>query len=321
MKNRLFIPIIVLMTFVLLLSGCRSNVPEEEPTPPPINEGNEHLEEEVEEDEKAVIMEEFFDLVAGNNPLIIKEYVDENIGKLSQLEGSEMINNLETSLVDNLGDVTDRLMSKDQSRELMELASEEYFFPVDKIREIENEDLRLEVETIYDSLYKLVNLEGDFYPIVDYARVQEYNNYVSDEWKEYLAVRAMDSNDLAFVDGSLVISYSDLANRIFKTENYLNKYLDSSRHEEMIDSYHNKITIYLKGIDNTPISDDTSNMIYDDVFDSFVNTSHNEGYVTANILSKYVQAIETNNKLIDDRILQLADELISEAIERLREYK
>ncbi len=319
MKKRLFIPILIIVVFALLLNGCKKDPPEEETGPIPAPNNGEV--EEVEEDEKAQIMEDFFDLVEDNDSLRIKEFIDENIEKLSQLEGNQMIDNLEKSLEDNLADATDRLLTKDENGELMDIAGEDSFFPMEKVSQIKNEELKREVTTLFDTMYKLVNLEGDFYPIVDYARLQEYNNYVTDEWKEYLAVMAMDSTNLAFVDGSLAISYDNLANRILKTENYLNKYLDSSRQEKMIDNYHNKISLYLKGVDNTPIADLTSNRIYDDILDSYIITSHNEGYITANILGRYVEAIEDNKKIIDDEILELADELISEAIEILTEYK
>ncbi len=44
--------------------------------------------EEVEDDEKAVIMEEFQNIVESDNePIKTKNFIDENIGKLSQLEG------------------------------------------------------------------------------------------------------------------------------------------------------------------------------------------------------------------------------------------
>lgn len=319
MKKRLFIPILIIVVFALLLNGCKKDPPEEETDSIPAPNNGEI--EEVEEDEKAQIMEDFFDLVEDNDSLRIKEFIDENIEKLSQLEGNQMIDNLEKSLEDNLADATDRLLTKDENGELMDIAGEDSFFPMEKVSQIKNEELKREVTTLFDTMYKLVNLEGDFYPIVDYARLQEYNNYVTDEWKEYLAVMAMDSTNLAFVDGSLAISYDNLANRILKTENYLNKYLDSSRQEKMIDNYHNKISLYLKGVDNTPIADLTSNRIYDDILDSYIITSHNEGYITANILGRYVEVIVDNKKIIDDEILELADELISEAIEILTEYK
>lgn len=320
MKKRLLIPVLILaLVFVVILNGCKKEEPIEEPTPtlPPTNGEV----EEVEEDEKAVIMDEFTEITEGNDPLLIKEYVDGNIGKLSQLEGNLMIDSLEKSLVDNLDEVTNRLATMDEDGELMEIASDEFFFPEDRVSEIKNEDLKREVATIFDTMYKLVNLEGSFYPVVDYAGLQEYNNYVTDEWKEYLAVKAMDSENPPLADGALRISFDDLADRIIKTENYLNKYLDSFRQAEMIDSYHNKITIYLKGVDNTPIADRNTKMLYTDVLDSYVNTSHNEGYITANILYRYVEAIENNDNIIDDNILQLADELISEAVEVLTEYK
>ena len=320
MKKRLFIPILIVLVFVLILSGCKKDPPEEEsvPTPPP-NNGEI---EEVEEDERAQIMDDFLEVVEDKDPLIIKEFVDKNIGKLSQLDGNKMIDNLEKSLVDDLDGVTDSLLSKDEKGELMDIAGEELFFPQELVNGIEDELLKREVTTLFDTMYKLVNLEGNFYPIVDYERIaEEYNSYVTDEWKEYLAVRAMDSNQPPFIDGGLAISYSDLANRILKTENYLNKYLDSSRQEEMVDAYHNKITIYLKGIDNTPMADISSNRIYEDLMDSYISTSHNEGYITANILGRYVEAIEDNDNIIDEKILGLADELILEAVEILTEYK
>lgn len=320
MRKRLALAIFIFtLIFVLALSGCKKEEVVEEPIPnsPITNEDP----IEVEEDEKALIMEGFSDIVNGKDPLQIKEYVDSNIRKLSQLEGNEMIDKLEESLIDNLADVTDRLMGLDSDRELMGLASDEIFFPEDLVSEIKNEDLKREVATVFDSLYKLVNLEGNYYPIVDYAGLQDYNNYVTDEWKEYLAIKAMDSENPALADAALRISFSDLANRILKTENYLNKYLDSSRQEEMVDSYHHKINVYLKGVDNSPIADRATSMIAGEVFDSYVNTSHNEGYITANILFRYVEAIKDNGHRIDDKILELADELISEAVSILREYK
>lgn len=320
MKKRLLIPIFILtLVSVVLFNGCKKDPPEvdPEPTPPP-NHGEV---EEVEDDKKAKIMEDFDKKVEENDPLRIKEYIDENIGKLSQLEGNEMMDAYEKSLVDNLDAARDRLIDVDKDKELIEIASDKFFFPVDKVREIKNEDLKKEVTTLLDSNYKLINLEGNFYPIVDYEALQDYNNNVTDEWKEYLAVQAMDSKNLPFADGALRISFDDLSNRIIKTENYLNKYMDSDRQEEMKDSYHNKITIYLKGVDNTPIADRDTKEIFDEVLDSYRSTSYQEGYITANILYRYVEAIETNNNIIDEKILQLADNLISEAVEILTEHK
>lgn len=320
MRKRLFIPILIMaLVFVLILNGCKKEEPVEEPTPTPPPNNGEVV--EVEDDEKALIMEEFTQVVEGNDPLIIKEFLDENIAKLSQLEGNEMINSFEKSLVDNLADLTDRLTTIDADGELIDIAATEFFFPEDKVNDIKNQELKKQVATLLDTNYKLINLEGNFHPIVDYAELQEYNNYVTDDWKEYIAIKAMDSENPPLADGALRITFDDLANRVIKTENYLNKYLDNYRHEEMVDSYHNKITVYLKGVDNTPIADRNTKIISTDVLDSYVNTSHQEGYISSNILYRYIEAIENNDKIIDDKILKLADELIAEAVEILTEFK
>ena len=144
MKKRLLVPILILaLVFVVILNGCKKEETVEEPTPtPPLN--NEEI-VEVEDDEKDLIMEEFTQVVEVNDPLLIKEYIDENIGKLSQLEGNEMIDSLEKSLIDNLEDVTERLIALDKKGELMNIASDEFFFPEDKIIEIKDGDLKLEV--------------------------------------------------------------------------------------------------------------------------------------------------------------------------------
>lgn len=320
MKKKLLIPIFMLILGIsIFLNGCKKKPPEIDMDPAPPANGEEIG--EVEDDEKVKIMDEFLEMVNGQDSLMIKEYIDENIGKVSQLEGNEMIDHFEKSLNNNLYSLESRLLSLDKDMELLKI-SDEFFFPIDKINKIKNEDLKREVVTLFDTKYKLINIEGAFYPIIDYKGLQdEYNNFVTDEWKEYLAVKAMDSNNPPFIDGALRIGYDDLANRILKTENYLNKYLDSARHEEMLDSYHNKITLYLKGVDNTPIANANTKKIYDDIMVSYTNTSYQEGYITANILSKYVEAIKDNNNIIDNKVLSIADELIDEAVEFLREYK
>lgn len=321
MKKSILITIIILaIVLILSLSGCKKKQVEKnpEPTPTPV----EKPVEEVEDDEKAVIMEEFQNIVESDNePIKTKNFIDENIGKLSQLEGDKMIDALEKSLEKHLEKYTDKILALDKKFELMDIAGSELFFPEEKIKDIKDEKLREEVKKLYDSMYKLINLEGSFYPYIDYFKLQAYSNNITDEWKEYLGIRAMDSNDPPLVDAGLRIGYGELANRIIKAENYLNKYIDSQRQDEMLLNYENKLRIYLKGIDNSPIADPDTKKIYDDVLDSYVNTSHMENHVTAHILYKYVEELETNNYIIDEDILNKADELIEEALEILSEFK
>lgn len=155
---------------------------------------------------------------------------------------------------------------------------------------------------------------------MDYTKLEAYNDNISDEWKEYLSVRAMDSDEIPFSDGGIRINFKDLANRITKTENFLNKYIAGPRQKELLQLYESKLTAYMKGLPNTPITDNNNN-ISKDVMKSYEDTSNMEGYITAHMINQYLDDIKANNFAIDSKILASADRYIEEAVRMLREFK
>lgn len=318
MRKKVFLPILVLAIFVLL-AGCNKKEEPVEPTPaPPLVE---EPVEEATENEKEVIMNDFNALISqeGNSEDLIS-HVDDNIKKLSQIEADIMIDELEKRLDGDKEELMNRIFATDKDNELMAIAGTEKYFPEDKISEIKDSDLKEEIKNAYDNMYKLVNLEGEFYPIVDYSKLIKYNNALSDELKEYLEVMAMDSDNLPFADAGITITFEDLADRIIKTESHLNKYIAGLRHEELLDLYENKINAYMKGLPNTRISGEDKQVL-DQVFASYQETAALEGYITSFILNQYVEDIKANNGIIDDSIMAKADEYISEAMRMLQEYK
>ena len=317
MKKNMFLPILVLM-LMLVLVGCKKDIEVVEPTTPPV----EQPVIEVDENEKEVIMNEFNDLIGDNKePDIMISYINENISKLSQIEGDKMIDALEISMLDYLETLTNKIFATDKDGELMKIAGLESYFPEDKIGEIKNAELKDEVTKTFDNMYKLVNLEGEFYPIIDYSKLKDYDNNISDEWKEYIAIRAMDSDDIPFSDGGIRITFKDLADRILKTENFLNSYIDGNRQDELLNLYENKLIAYMKGLPNTPISDPQNNRLISEVLASYKETANMEGYVTANMVYQYLEVIEANESVIDDKVLSKADGFIAEAVSILKEYK
>jgi hypothetical protein len=319
-KNSILTLILIIMSVVLVLSGCKKKEdPVESPNPEsPVEEPV----GEVNEDEKAAIMDDFDVLIKDKpEPEKIVDYVNQNIKKVDQLEGDRMIDELEKSLEANIENLTNTIFATDKNNELMEIAGLEAYFPEEKIEEIKNSDLKEEITKTYDNMYKLVNLEGEFYPIIDYAKLKTYNNNITDEWKEYIAVRAMDSDEIPFADGSMRISFEELANRLLKTENFLNKYVAGPRQDEMTGLYEIKLNAYLKGLPNTPIADSSSKTISEEVMKSYESTSNMEGYITAHLTYQYIETIKANNSKIDNAVLEKADELITEAVRMLVEYK
>ncbi|TJX15367.1 hypothetical protein E9840_02910 [Tissierella creatinini] len=317
MKKKVVLPILTLAIFLLLV-GCKKDKEVVGPTPnPPLAE----VPKEATEDEKEVIMNDFNVLMSGDsNSEDFISYVDDNIKKLGQIEADTMIDELEKKLEANKEALMNRIFATDKDNELMDIAGGEKYFPEDKISRIKNDDLKEEVQKAYDNMYKLVNLEGEFYPIVDYSKLTKYSDTISDELKEYLEIMALDSDNLPFADGGITITFEELADRIIKTESHLNKYIAGKRNEELRSLYSMKLVAYMKGLPNTRISDE-NNQVIDKVFASYQETAALEGYITSFILNQYVEDIKANNGIIDASIIAKADRYIAEAIRMLEEYK
>ncbi|WP_353095749.1 hypothetical protein [Tissierella praeacuta] len=312
MKKSINIAIIfILILSVVTLSSCKKKSPITEPPKEPV-EPTENLGEDEKSREK--IMADFDNVVDGKESEKIVSFIDENIGKLSQIEGDKMVSELETVLSKSLDSVTDTILKADTNGELIKIGGTEFFFPEDKVKDIKDENLRNEITKLINNKYKFVNLEGNYYPLVDYEKLKQYNNYVSDEMKEYIAIRAIDSNEPVAVDAGLRISYDELAARIIKIEKYVERYSQGQRHEEMLGSYKNKFAIYLEGLDNTPIADPETKKIYNEVLESYKKTAKVKDSTTAFVMSKYLNVIEENkliiNKNVEDKIVSFINEAL-----------
>lgn len=326
MKKKKLITIISMsLILLLIIVGCSDNNEVEDVDTDIADENledNELKEDDDEEDESQRIMEEFREMAENSpDPDVLVEFMDENIDKISAIDADEMINALEVSLEENRRDYQDRISELDKENELMDIAGDKIVFDSSSIEDIENEDLKEEVNELYSNMYKLQNIEGGFYPVIDYAKLKTYDNYITEEWKEYLMIKSLEAEDRAMSDGSLNISFNELADRILKTENYLNKYINGARHEEMLKNYENKINAYLKGLPNTEIKDSDTGKIKDEVLESYKEVANKENYMTTHTVYEYLEAIKGNDYIIDESILEKADELIEEALRMLREFK
>ena len=321
MKRSISIRILLIaVVLVIGLSGCKKKKPEiQEPVKEP-NESTEDIgQEEVDKEE---IMKEFNNLVdSKNEPDKIVTFIDKEIGKLTNIEADQMIIQLENSLEKSLDSVLDNIIKLDEDDELINLGGSELFFPKDKVKDIKNDELRKEVEKALGNKLKLINLEGNFYPIIDYEKLQKYNSNISPELKDYLAVRTMDSNMPVAIDGGLYISFDELAERILKTEDYLQKYSGGKKQEEMLKNYRDKLEIYLLGMDNSSISDFETGKIYDEVLESYKKTANTKDKITAYIVRKYLNSIEENEYIIDESITRNILSLVNESISLLEETK
>ncbi|WP_422485540.1 hypothetical protein [Gudongella sp. DL1XJH-153] len=322
MTNKKWVLILMSLILVIALAACGNNEEEaQEPeAEPPVQE---EPVQEAEEDEKEVIMEEFRDIVEEGEASVsnIKQFMHENLPVLGELEGNYILDNLENALKKEIEVVNLNIEQFDAEEELMDLFGDRISLPENMIGEIDNLDLRSTVQDAYDNHYKLISREGQIEAVIDYSSLKEYQSKVTDEWKEYIDIMAIESDDPAYNDGALTITFDQLAERILRIENYLNRYISGPRQEELLEMYENQLTAYYKGLPNTPIAAYDSGVVMENVYKSYESTAANEGYVTSSMINEYRTAIRDNDMIVDDSILSLADQYIDESVRVLREFK
>ena len=322
MKNKKWMLILLSLVMVMALAACGNNEEEvQEPeAEPPVQE---EPVQEAEEDEKEMIMDEFRAIVEEGEASVdnIKQFMHENLPALGELEGNYMLDNLENALKKEIDVVNKNIAEFDAEEELMELFGEDFSLSPDMIGEIEDVDLRATVQDAYDNHYRLISREGQVEAVIDYSSLKEYQEKVTDEWKEYIDIMAAESDQPPFSDGALTITFDELAERILRIENYLNRYISGPRQEELLELYENRLTAYYKGLPNTPIAAYDSGEILDNVYESYESTAANDGYVTSSMIGEYRIAIRDNDMIVDDGILALADQYIDESVRVLREFK
>lgn len=329
MKGKSIILILIIATILLVsLAGCNPNKLEGDKGKP-TGKAEEEIVKPV-KDTKEEIMKDFGNIVESNNePIALVRFIDENINKVEKDDATEMIKKLETIQLQYMEKYTDQMFIEDYQRELLSLwetnqkveTLDYLFFDMDKIEEIKNDNLKELMEKLIGGKYKLINMEGAFYPIIDYEAVKTYEKYLSPEMKSYLDIKSMDSNMPTILDAGFLISFDELAERLVKVEEHIKRYSEGLNYEELLRLYGAYLRLYLEGADNTLIYDYETKVIRDEVLSSYEKTAKIPDSITGDVVNKYKDIINENDNIIGDNVLSKITEIHNEAIARLEGNK
>lgn len=321
MDKKKILILFISLSMVLGIAGCKKEeIPAENPSPPLVEEPEEDL--EVEEDEKKDIMDKYQKLLDGEKSVEkLNEFIKENLQKVGQLEGNKMLGSLEDAMKTELEGLRLELEELDTELELVKIIDEDGYLKEEKIDTIKNDKLKEKVKEAYSNYYRILSREASIEPVIDYTKLMDFKNKVSSEWQEYLELQSEELEKSAYGDGSLLITFDELGDRILKIENYLNRYINGPRQDVLLEKYEMHLTNYYKGLPNTPIGEYDTNLIFENVFKSYQKTAANQGYVTSSMIQEYLEAIRDNEMIIDDKIMKLADQYISESVRVMREFK
>ncbi len=315
-NKRKFLIVVFCIVILLSMTSCsfkKTSTGEDKPSKKIENA-------ELENKDKEKIMNEFKKLISNNKePWEIVKFLDKNISKVPKNYAMEMIRELEKVQENYIEIYSDKLFANDRQTVLAKI-SKKNELDENKIEEIEDEELRQLITKILGGKYKLINIENAFYPIIDYEKLKSYNKYLPDEMIDFIEIRSIETNNPSLIGESLVITWDELGDRIIAVEEYLGKYSDSIKTEEMLRIYGEYLLIYLQGINNTPNYDCETKIVYEDVLDSYKKlVSENKDLITSDIVKKYISILEEHGNKIDEDVESKIIDLYNEAISRLEE--
>lgn len=307
--------LLLILSFVLIFSAC--NQKEEKITTEPEKEVE--VIEEPKEDDGELSKE--FDAIYSNDDITLNlvKFVEENINKVQRKTGTDWLLKLEDRLLVEREGVMNSIFEKDEEGKLLEIDGTSRYFTEEKVEDIDHPQLKELVENTLNSYYRLINLEGNFYPILDYKKLSKHNEFIDEDLGKFFEIKAMDSENQPFSDGGRVISIEDLQIRIIEIEKYLKQYPEGPRNEELIEDYSNKLSGYMRGLPNTPIYSFEDSKINPEVLESFEETSQIEDLITGRILKEYLEEIKNKDFVIDQELLSRVEHYVEKAKDEIKE--
>ena len=117
--------------------------------------------------------------------------------------------------------------------------------------------------------FKYISVEGDEQPVIDYHFIDAYSGNISKEMVDFAKFMALNSDKPWAMDGGLVITLQDLADRIALGERFIVSYPDSNLREQVELQYRYYLISFLGGLDNTPLVDYDNSTVNKDFITAF----------------------------------------------------
>lgn len=254
-----------------------------------------------------------------NDKLI--NYLNENKQKFDRTRVTEILDDH----IRNLYRIKDN-----QDAELTELLnkytknhiSEKYELSIERLNDVEylkrekvlqsESDLKEHLITSINMGYRLDTAEGMYFYIVDYQKfLNNFGDIITKQFRDYLRIKATNSNEPYLKDGALTISLEKLAERIAELENYKLTYPYSKHLNELNEIYNSYILNFLFGSVNTPTYDLNTNKFNENLIPIFseIATKFEHTYF-ADIIKDFIKNLNLNLNIIDDTLKENTTKLL-----------
>jgi len=316
--------LMLVVLLVLVFSGCKplqeadngtgteEESGEEEPGNGP--DTGEPGEEEVAGDEDIIsAFNQLLDEKARSYQLI--SFIDENMTEISPEGFDILLEKLEMVQKEDIQYYTDLLLFEDDWQSRLAAIFQGDIGSEDLV-DIEDAQLKELMTEIFQGGFKLVALEGSFYPYIDYEFFKRYAEFLSPMYFDYINVMALESNKIFSRDAALTISWDELALRLISCEEFLLNYPDETIRKRAVgDLYMRYLSSYMVGQNNTPSYSYENNIVYPEVLESYDKLLlEYPDYITTSLIRSYQEILAEIDNIINDSVFEEINGIYREAV-------
>ncbi len=315
-KTKGAIAITLIVSGTLLLSGCgkvenKSKVE----TGPKETVKIEESEEKVSNVDSEKILDDYYELLKKDtDPKDLIKFVDENIVKLNKEDGDTVFFGLEEYLKATLPLLEEDYEVANKSIDFQNA------FDVDVKKEnaknIKDKNHRKLVEDTFESGFLLYKDEGDIYPVLDYSFMKRYDDFVTEEMKNYIELKSIESEN-PFSNGFTIdIKPEQILDRALMAEKHLVKYNEGRTTKKVYEMYASYIEAAIMGTGNPFIyAEVEGSTIREEVLDAYKTfAENNKDSRTSKVFSQYVEVLNKNKNKLDAKEVKDFQEKIFELL-------
>ncbi len=231
-------------------------------------------------------------------------FIDNNIKDASPELASEMVYTVMKLCEEYKFDFTDKFSDPAVQEAIISLLPSLEKIDLNTLAGSDNQKVKELAKEAIDKKYKLMAVEGFIMPLVDYSAYDSYRPYLTQEMNDYIDIKLDESERPSVMDAGIVIPVEDFVKRIIKSMDYVTKYPDSPRADEVRQFNNGRIYMYLSGIDNNPVFDLNNKILpdrlteYQDILAKYGDTEF--GKILGDYLDLLSQENYTRTQKVDD---------------------
>jgi hypothetical protein len=223
----------------------------------------------------------------------LKSFVDSQVGHVSIEDYTVMVIALEDLQQEQLLALEDRFYNGANFQDqLFELNKNEFDFS--KIDTVSNPDLKKLLMDTRDGGYKVENAEGSYFPVIDYEEYAKFQTYVSEDIRDYIEIKAIESKEVSLKDAGMIISWEEAVRRAVRQETFIANHPSSVRIDEMKRLFGGYVYVTFNGVDNTPLFS-----YENETLDPEVKTAYTDAVKAGADNSPYLKRLSTLLDLIE----------------------